>query len=419
MGRHPVNDVRILPAFAGYGIELEYMIVDRDTLSVLPIADALLRRAAGYDTAEVKQGETVWSNELMLHLIELKNLRPVPTLDHLPGIFQGEIGAINQSLEPMGARLMPSAMHPWMDSRTESRLWPHRYAEIYRAFDRIFDCRQHGWANLQSMHLNLPFANDEEFARLHAAIRLVLPILPALAASSPIADAQDSGFMDFRMQNYCFHESRVPSLLGQIIPDTVQSMAEYRDRIFTAMYQDIAPYDPEGVLHHEWLNSRGVIPRFERNAMEIRVIDMQECPQADLALAAATVAAVRALYDMQWSVLSEQSAISTDVLAAILLACICDADQAIVDNAEYLRLMGYSGNRCRADELWHHLIESVWRDYPEQRMPWQKPLDTILQQGPLARRIMRAVNGDTSRFRLQAVYRELCECLAHGCLFEP
>ena len=28
-----------LPAFSGYGIELEYMIVDRRTLSILPIAE--------------------------------------------------------------------------------------------------------------------------------------------------------------------------------------------------------------------------------------------------------------------------------------------------------------------------------------------------------------------------------------------
>ena len=32
-----------LPAFSAYGIELEYMIVDRETLDVQPIADRLLR----------------------------------------------------------------------------------------------------------------------------------------------------------------------------------------------------------------------------------------------------------------------------------------------------------------------------------------------------------------------------------------
>ena len=39
-----MNDDEPVPlhAFGGYGIELEYMIVGRDSLSVLPIADRLL-----------------------------------------------------------------------------------------------------------------------------------------------------------------------------------------------------------------------------------------------------------------------------------------------------------------------------------------------------------------------------------------
>jgi gamma-glutamyl:cysteine ligase YbdK (ATP-grasp superfamily) len=102
--------------------------------------------------------------------------------------FQAEVRAIGRQLEPLGARLMPTAMHPWMNPAAETRLWPHDQAEIYQAYDRVFGCSQHGQANLQSMHLNLPFANDAEFARLHAAVRLVLPILPALAASSPIVE---------------------------------------------------------------------------------------------------------------------------------------------------------------------------------------------------------------------------------------
>ena len=136
--------------------------------------------------------------------------------------------AIDQLLEPMGARLMPTAMHPWMDPRTETRLWPHDNALIYQAYDRIFDCKKHGQANLQSMHINLPFADDAEFARLHAAIRLVLPIIPALAASSPIADGKASGYLDYRMEAYRTAVQRVPSAIGQVIPDTVNSRAEYR-----------------------------------------------------------------------------------------------------------------------------------------------------------------------------------------------
>ena len=83
------------------------------------------------------------------------------------------------------AILLPTAMHPWMDPHTETLLWPHGNRDIYHTYNRIFNCQGHGWSNLQSVHVNLAFKGDEEFGRLHGAIRLLLPLLPALAITSP------------------------------------------------------------------------------------------------------------------------------------------------------------------------------------------------------------------------------------------
>jgi len=404
----------VLHAFTGYGIELEYMIVDRQTLSVLPVADELLRRAAGACVPEVKRGRFGWSNELALHLIELKNASPDPSLEPLPADFQSEVRYINRLLEPLGARLMPTAMHPWMDPVAETRLWPHGYALIYQTYDRIFDCKSHGWVNMQSMQLNLPFANDAEFARLHAATRLVLPIIPALAASSPIAEGRPAGFMDFRLEAYLTHQAKIPATIGRVIPDTVTSRAEYQATILAPMYRDIAPFDPDGVLRHEWLNVRGASPRFARNAIEIRVIDVQECLQADLAIAAAVTAVVRAVYAAEWSPLSMQQAIGTETLVNVLHACIRDAELAVIDDAEYLRLLGFPDRQCQAGELWRHLIEATSLDGSAH---WREPLRVMLERGPLARRILRAVGPECTKERLQAVYRELCDCLEEGRMF--
>ena len=79
--------------------------------------------------------------------------------------LQRDIARMNELLAAQGACLMGSAVHPWMDPDADSRLWPFEDAPIYQALDRIFGCHGHGWFNLQSAHLNLPFANDEEFAR--------------------------------------------------------------------------------------------------------------------------------------------------------------------------------------------------------------------------------------------------------------
>ena len=405
----------MLPAFSGYGIELEYMIVDRESLSVLPIADEVLHKLSGKYVSEVECGRLAWSNELVLHLLELKNAEPEPDIESLAVLFQKEIQHINSELELMGARLMPSAMHPWMNPRNETRLWPHDHAEIYRAYDDIFDCKRHGWANLQSMHFNMPFADDAEFARLHAAIRLLLPILPALAASSPIVEGYQAGFLDCRLQNYLTHQIKIPSTMGKVIPDTITTRAAYEKQILALMYQEITALDPEGILQHEWFNVRGAVARFVRNAIEIRLIDIQECPYADLAIAAVVRDIVHALYHQHTAPFANQQAISTDSLVKILNDCIRDAEQARITDREYLRLMGCSAPHCEARELWQHLIASVLSEQSVQ--PWRQALTVILEQGTLARRILRAVDQDFSQARLRTVYRELCDCLHEGRLF--
>ena len=404
-----------LAAFTGCGIELEYMIVDRTTLDVRPLADVLLQQAAGSPVAEHRRGAYAWSNELVLHLIELKNIAPGADLAALAADFQHEVAQINARLAQLDACLMPGSMHPWMDPRRETRLWPHQNAAIYAAYDRIFGCRQHGWANLQSMHVNLPFAGDDEFARLHAAVRVLLPLLPALAASSPIAGGRVRRSLDYRMEVYRRHPQRVPSLIGALVPDTADSEAGYATAVLAPMYRDIAPLDPDGVLHHEWLNARGAIPRFDRGAIEVRVIDVQECPQADLAIAAAVAAVTRGLYEGRWSSLAQQQAIPTDTLAALLQSTMREADAAPIVAPAYLALLGLAGRGGSAASVWRHLLARCAGD------PWLSPamptLAMILDHGPLARRIVRAFHGRRDRAALTGVYRALCDCLATGRLF--
>ena len=161
------------------------MLVDAETLDVAPAADELLEAAAGKATDEFENGDVAWNNELALHVIELKCNGPRPSLSGLGEAFGANVALANAKLDRDGRRLMPTAMHPWMDP-ADVVLWPHGTRVIYETFDRIFSCKGHGWANLQSMQINLPFHGDEEFSRLHAAIRFLLPILPGLAASSPI-----------------------------------------------------------------------------------------------------------------------------------------------------------------------------------------------------------------------------------------
>lgn len=398
-----------LSLFAGYGIELEYMIVDRASLDVLAIADKLIHSVAGDNRSEVEQGELAWSNEMVLHVIEIKTNGPAGALEPLPALFQRDITHINELLAPHEACLMPGAIHPWMDPRTDARLWPHEHNPVYEAYDRIFGCQGHGWSNLQSVHLNLPFAGDAEFARLHAAIRVLLPVLPALAASSPIVEGQFTGMLDYRLEAYRLNARKIPSITGHVIPETVSSRGDYEAGILGPMYRDIAPFDPESILRHEWLNSRGAIARFDRSAIEIRVLDIQECSLADLAVLAAIASALQRLAAEDWGDIKAQQALTTEELEAILLETARSGEQAVIDNTRFLRVLKFPERRCEARDLWHYLIEEA----PAGEI-WRTPLRTILRSGPLARRLLRAAGKEPKRARLIAVYAELCRCLAEG-----
>jgi glutamate---cysteine ligase / carboxylate-amine ligase len=410
--------VKPLGLFKGFGIELEYMIVNARDLSVFPASDRILRHFSGAFESEIENGPLNWSNELVLHVIELKTAGPASALAPLPDLFQRDVQLINVYLETIGGRLMPGAMHPWMDPLKETRLWPHEYNEVYESYNRIFGCRGHGWSNLQSQHLNLPFDGDDEFGRLHAAIRLVLPILPALAASSPIADGSLTGILDTRLEYYRNNQRKIPSLAGSVIPEPVYTRSDYQKKILDRLYADIAPHDSSNIMQNEWINSRGAIARFDRNTIEIRLIDVQECPLADLAVASAVIAVLRLLVSERSSAFAAQSRFPVEPLAVILGLCIGDAENAVIDDGEYLKVFGlHRGGSMTAGQLWSHLIDETSMEFRTD--PIRNSLDVILNQGSLSTRILKALGGSVSRAAMTDVYRKISDCLAEGRLFEP
>jgi gamma-glutamyl:cysteine ligase YbdK (ATP-grasp superfamily) len=415
-----------LGLWGGVGVEIEYMIVDSATLDVKPVADRLLAEALGREWArpdepdDVERGTLAWSNELALHVVELKTARPVAGFAGLAPLFQESVEEIRGILGRHGARLMPGGMHPWMDPERELKLWPHENNEIYRAFDRIFGCRGHGWANLQSTHVNLPFRGDQEFARLHDAVRLVLPLVPGLAAASPVVDGALGPALDNRLLAYRENAKRVPSVTGGVVPERVASRAEYRERVLERIYEDMRPWDPEGVLRHEWVNARGAIARFDRGSIEVRVIDAQECVLSDLAVAAAVAAAVRHVA----GIASERGTgePSDASLRDVLERTVHLGSEAVIADPVYLARLGLEGVRpeerpeapgkLRAREAWRQLAATVLADPDLGDL--HAPLKMVLARGTLAERLARTLGSEPDRERLAGVYGRLCRCVEEG-----
>lgn len=400
-----------LRAFEAFGVELEYAVVDAQTFAVRPVVDELLRAHAGSYVGDFEDGPVTWSNELALHVVELKHTAPSP-LRGSARAFAASAQRIDATLRAMGCRLLPGGMHPTMRP-DEFRRWPHDSADIYAAYDRIFDCRGHGWSNLQSCHLNLPFADDDEFARLHLATRALLPLLPALSAASPFCEGAFTGWLDFRLEVYRHNQDRLPRIAGAVVPEPVRSRQQYFDEILEPIWRDIAPLDPDRILREEWLNSRGVVAKFFRDALEIRVLDCQESPYCDFAICALVVEVLRALAHERWAGISALAALPTAELAELLFAVARNGEQTAV-RGPLLRVLGLPAAETTAGAVWRHLADAVLPDAAAIDGDLSRPLATILAEGPLARRMLAAVGERPDAAPLRDLAARLCDCLRPG-----
>lgn len=399
--------------FSVIGLEIEYMLVDQDTLNISPKSDLILKKLAGKQVNEVVVGDIGISNELVLHVLELKNDGPKPLSSPIAQQFQQTILHLQPFLDEHNLQLLPTGAHPWMDPLTETKRWPHGNRAIYQQYDSIFNCSGHGWSNLQSMHVNLPFSNDNEFSHLHNTIRLLLPILPAIAASSPFLDGKVTNMLDSRLYFYDKNQQKIPSISGEIIPEFIQSEAEYQDKILSPMYSDISPYDPEKKLQFEWLNSRGAIPKFESKAIEIRILDSQECVNADIAIATAIHAILKSWHKSTEIYLDKPC--STQHLKFLYDRVIKEGFNVVIDDSNVLTQWQLPKRTMNVRDVWSMLIERVSHELDPLS---QRTLEYILQQGSLSERILRACNKVYTRNMLTRVYRQLGDCLLTNEVFQ-
>lgn len=406
--------------FSVYGIELEYMIVAEDTLDVRPIADAILNEMSGEsETMAVAVGPVAWSNELARHVLETKTDGPTSNLALAQTQFATAITEMNERLARHGARLLPTGMHPWMEPEREFKLWPIDEEGIYATFDRIFDCRGHGWSNLQSMHINLPFSNDEQLCALHSAIRFLLPILPALSASSPFVEGKRAPNLDQRLSVYRNNAHRVPLVSGKVIPEAIESRADYEATILEPIYAALQPVDTEGALRYEWVNARGAIARFDRMAIEIRVLDTQECPRMDLAIARLVTRILETMCQDEVFV-RENKKWTPERLAVPLWQCVAQGNSAVIEDRDYLALWQTKEQRLSARDLWHHILSATLSqatNNEDSRL--LEDARWLIENGTLAQRLVKELGDSPHRGELHSVYSRLADCLGKGDRFVP
>ncbi len=277
------------------GPEHEYSIVG-DGLKVMPIVDRIMKDFHGRVVNFVEMPAFTFGKELQLHVMEIKPNAPFRSPVVFEETMQQAVIIMNDFLQhTCRGNLLGTGMHPLLKLE-ETGVWPHRHRRIYDAYGKVFNLYRHGWLNIQSFQLNLPYANEKEGIQLHNLLASLCAYLPAVAASSPIYEGKFGEDADNRLRFYKENQREVPSVTGDVVPEYVKSFREYEEKVIDGYSDDLTDRGAgELLLGQEWVNSRGVIFRFDRRALEIRVMDEQECVRSDVALSCFVRAALRGL----------------------------------------------------------------------------------------------------------------------------
>ena len=330
--------------------------------------------------------------------------------------FAGEIGADRRAARAASARACcrPRCTRGWTP-RASSSSGRTATREIYAAFDRIFDCRGHGWANLQSAHLNLPFADDDEFGRLHAAV--------ARAAAAP---ARARGGVAVRRRaphracstraSTCTGTTRgaCPSLTGAVVPEPVFTRADYEALLGRALRRPRAArsgrHAPARVGERA-RRDRALRPHGDRDPRARRAGVPARRPRDRVRRSRARCArcAIRTPAHQ-----ARLRALATAPLADLLARTTAQAERAAVDDAELSararprRRRAHARGRSGARSSTRHLASD------RERAEHRPALEVLLEEGCLARRILNRVGEKPTREALAALYRELGDCLREG-----
>ncbi len=280
------------------GPEHEFAVVDED-LAVLPIVDEILKDFHGRIVNSVKCGDFTFGKELQSHVMEIRPNAPYTSPQAFEERMFNAVVVISDFLHrKRRASLLGTGMHPLL-RLPDTAIWSHRHRQIYEAYGKLFNLNQHGWLNIQSFQLNLPYSNEKDGVQMHNLLANICSYLPAFAASSPIYEGKFGEDVDNRLHFYKVNQSEIPSITGDVVPEYVSSFSEYYKKVIRRYSAEMAHAGAdELILNKEWINSRGVIFRFDRKAIEIRVMDEQECIKSDVAISCYIRALLRGLlYD--------------------------------------------------------------------------------------------------------------------------
>jgi gamma-glutamyl:cysteine ligase YbdK (ATP-grasp superfamily) len=223
--------------------------------------------------------------------------------------------------------------------------------------------------------------------------------LPAVSASSPFVEGRIGQDVDNRLKFYVANQGEVPSIAGRVVPEYVTSFSQYQKDVIEEYSEDLVKAGASRcLLNKDWVNSRGVIFRFDRRALEIRAMDEQECVKSDVALSCFTRSLLRGLIE-------EKEVLPFEVLVA-------DYD-AIVKKGLNAAVLSPHGKTAR--DVCRYLLKKAWENATESEQKYlpivQKRIEGENLSEIIREKVLRKAQKTNLREAIVSVYSKLTKSL--------
>lgn len=343
------------------------------------------------DNPAVSGGDDLsWKPGAAAHLVVLRSEHALADLPAAHAAMHAAVLRASSVLAQRGLRLLPGGAHPVLAGSTSTQ-------------PRFPGADHAGWINNQSLIVRLPFT-DDDFAKALAAVRVLLPILPALSAASPFSEGRTGASPDMRLVHQGQRFSAWPALAGPLMPEAVFTRDEYYPTVFTPIVRALADAGLHETVDVTAMDTRLATVSFDPDFIELSVLDGQESIGANIAIAELMAAVLRKLCNGRWISTYVQRAWDASDLADVLKSVLRDGPRAVIDNQQYLRTFGSDASTLSAAQLWEHIVAQVGKQLSAR---CRDHAALILREGDLAQRMVKSVGSSPT----SATLATLCDGL--------
>ncbi len=379
------------------GPEHEFSLVNSE-MKPMPIAEEVIDEYYGRISNVLYLPKFAIRKEFPLHIVEIKARNPFNSPELLEESMQAAVKSFLEFIDKKyHAQLLGTGMHPLLRLEETSA---RSNDKIAQEFSKVFPLRRHGWLNIQSFQLNLSYSTEEEAVSLHNVLAQLCAYLPAISASSPICEGQLTTYDDFRLFNYKMKSLEIPSIAGDVVPDYISSFEQFRSEVSDRYSRDLSSAGVSIEDFADYVNQRMIVFKFARNAIEIRVMDEQECIKSDVALSCFIRSTIRGLL-----------ALNNEPLPHKLL--VNDYNSIIKDGLE-AEILNPAGKTARQICQYFFNIASEHADEQEKKYLWI--IEKRIKEGNLSKiireRVAKRAQKTTFDQAIISIYSELAKCVS-------